>query len=394
MFVAALVALITVHWSLFVASVILDIFAYYVPKLVQKKMERATDNLSKQNKMYLNTLSQWFSGLAEIRRYFAGIKLFKVQEQAADKVEQAHVKQTAAQQEMIILNGVCNIVMQIILMAMTASLITKGLITFGAIMSVQNFAANISIGLRQMLQAISYMKSSHNLMNNISADTFEINVEKKHTTAAPATIATHDLALDFPNGESLRFPDLEINQGEKILLTGDSGAGKSTLFKLILGSIKPSKGKVEFKDKKGNVVNPDMTKIGYIPQDPNLFPGTIKDNITMFNNRLDQRVTQVIDEVNFATDIAKFKNGVNEKLNLDNLNISGGQRQKIVLARAKIHDADIILIDEGTSAIDQKATMNILQKLVKEKATIVFIAHNFNEGMRQLFDREIHLVKE
>jgi ABC-type bacteriocin/lantibiotic exporter with double-glycine peptidase domain len=166
------------------------------------------------------------------------------------------------------------------------------------------------------------------------------------------------------------------------------------LFKLILGSIKPSKGKVEFKDKKGNVVNPDMTKIGYIPQDPNLFPGTIKDNITMFNNRLDQKVTQVIDEVNFATDIAKFKNGVNEKLNLDNLNISGGQRQKIVLARAKIHDADIILIDEGTSAIDQKATMNILQKLVKEKATIVFIAHNFNEGMRQLFDREIHLVKE
>ena len=394
MFVAALVALITVHWSLFVASVVLDIFAYYVPKLVQKKMERATDNLSKQNKMYLNTLSQWFSGLEEIRRYFAGIKLFKVQEQAADKVEQAHVKQTAAQQEMIILNGVCNIVMQIILMAMTASLITKGLIIFGAIMSVQNFAANISIGLRQMLQAISYMKSSHNLMNNISADTFEINVEKKHTTAAPATIATHDLALDFPNGESLRFPDLKINQGEKILLTGDSGAGKSTLFKLILGSIKPSKGKVEFKDKKGNVVNPDMTKIGYIPQDPNLFPGTIKDNITMFNDHLDQKVAQVIDEVNFAPDIAKFKDGVNEKLNLDNLNISGGQRQKIVLARAKIHDADIILIDEGTSAIDQKATMNILQKLVKEKATIVFIAHNFNEGMRQLFDREIHLVKE
>ena len=60
--------------------------------------------------MYLNTLSQWFSGLEEIRRYFAGIKLFKVQEQAADKVEQAHVKQTAAQQEMIILNGVCNYV--------------------------------------------------------------------------------------------------------------------------------------------------------------------------------------------------------------------------------------------------------------------------------------------
>ena len=98
--------------------------------------------------------------------------------------------------------------------------------------------------------------------------------------------------------------------------------------------------------------------------------------------------------MNFADDIAKFTEGLDEKINLDKLNISGGQRQKIVLARAKVHNSDIILIDEGTSAIDQKATMSILKNLLKSKATIVFIAHNFNEEMHQLFDREIHLVKE
>ena len=102
----------------------------------------------------------------------------------------------------------------------------------------------------------------------------------------------------------------------------------------------------------------------------------------------------MIDEVNFVTDIKKFKAGVDEKIDLDNLNISGGQRQKIVLARAKIHDSDIILIDEGTSAIDQTATMDILQKLLKSKTTIVFIAHNFNKQMQGMFDREIHLIKE
>ena len=98
--------------------------------------------------------------------------------------------------------------------------------------------------------------------------------------------------------------------------------------------------------------------------------------------------------MNFADDIAKFTEGLDEKINLDKLNISGGQRQKIVLARAKVHNSDIILIDEGTSAIDQKATMSILKNLLKSKTTIVFIAHNFNEEMHQLFDREIHLVKE
>ncbi|MEB3364825.1 ATP-binding cassette domain-containing protein [Lactobacillus sp. R2/2] len=87
----------------------------------------------------------------------------------------------------------------------------------------------------------------------------------------PAAISTSNLSLQFPNGESLLFPDVNVKPGEKILLTGDSGAGKSTLFKLVLGQIKPSSGQITFKNKNGNIVNPDMSKIGYIPQDPVLF---------------------------------------------------------------------------------------------------------------------------
>lgn len=162
---------------------------------------------------------------------------------------------------------------------------------------------------------------------------------------------------------------------------------------MILGELKPSEGNVVYKDQNGKEIVPDLSKIGYIPQNPVVFPATIEDNITMFNEKLDNRVDQAVKEVDFNTDISKFKDGLNEELDLDKLNISGGQRQKIVLARAKVHNSDIILIDEGTSAIDQNATMDILKNLVKSKATIVFIAHNFNEGMRRLFDREIHLVK-
>src|SRR5699024_11881076 len=207
-------------------------------------------------------------------------------------------------------------------------------------------------------------------------------------------VSTKELSFQYPNGEKLTYPDIAVNAGEKIVLTGDSGAGKSTLVKLILGELKPSTGKIEFQNSQGLTIKPNMSRIGYIPQEPNIFPGTIKENITMFNKQLNNQVVQVLDEVNFAADIKKFKAGVDEKIDLDNLNISGGQRQKIVLARAKIHDSDIILIDEGTSAIDQTATMNILQKLLKSKATIVFIAHNFNKKMQQMFDREIHLIKE
>lgn len=394
MFIFSLIALVTINWQIFLASVLLDLISYFLPQLAKKRLAKATKNLSVQNKQYLDTLEKWFAGVTEIKRYFAGLKLLKVESNASQKLENAQVEQTTAQQVLFILTGIASFISDIVLMTITGLFITKNLIIFGAIMSVENFAANISIGLQQVIQAISMIKSVRPLMQEISHDSEIIKENNVKNTATPATVATQNLALKFPNGESIHFPDIEIHQGEKILLTGDSGAGKSTLFKLILGAIKPSKGKIVFKDKTGNQINPDLTKIGYIPQDPNLFPGSIKENITMFNSKLDDKIEKVVEEVNFDKDIAKFKDNLDEKLDLDNLSISGGQRQKIVLARAKIHDADIILIDEGTSAIDQKATMSILQNLLKGKATIVFIAHNFNEGMRQLFDREIHLVKE
>ena len=81
-------------------------------------------------------------------------------------------------------------------------------------------------------------------------------------------------------------------------------------------------------------------------------------------------------------------------IRLQNLNISGGQRQKIILSRACIHNDTFLLIDEGTSAIDQKATLEILQELIRTPITIIFIAHNFNQDMNKLFDREIHLSSE
>lgn len=238
------------------------------------------------------------------------------------------------------------------------------------------------------------MKGIKKLVKEIDESAEPVSHSRKTSSVAPATIKTESLGLKFPNGESLTYPDLQIKQGEKILLTGDSGAGKSTLFKLILGELKPSKGRVIFEDKNGKEITPDLRKIGYLPQDPVVFPASILDNITMFNDKLDNKVAEAVKEVNLSGDLKRFDKGIDKELNLDKLNISGGQRQKIVLARAKVHDSDIILIDEGTSAIDQKATMDILNNLLKSKATIVFIAHNFNEKMHDLFDREIHLVKE
>ncbi|MBA1394513.1 ATP-binding cassette domain-containing protein, partial [Lactobacillus sp. XV13L] len=187
--------------------------------------------------------------------------------------------------------------------------------------------------------------------------------------AAPAAISTRSLSLQFPSGECLYFPDIDVQNGEKILLTGDSGAGKSTLLKLMLGQLRASSGTVTFLDEEGKAVKPDMGRVGYIPQEPVLFPASIADNMTMFADKLKQFLPSLVEKVQLTSDIVKFDRGLDQPIDLNKLNISGGQRQKIVLARVLAHESTVILIDEGTSAIDQKATMAILRVVASTPAT-------------------------
>ncbi len=392
--ISVLVYLILLSWQLLIVICLMVAITLLLPKITEKPLQRATKLISDSNQEYLDSLNEWLSGLDQIRQFLAGAKLFSITEKASKKLEDANVKQTAYTKLLNALSGIVSAMFGLILFVLAGWLVKQGQIPIGALLVVGNFRFYLNQGITIMNNSLGAMKGTKKLIAEVDQSASPVPAKAKGQEETPNIIKTHGLTLKFPNGEQLSYPDLEIKQGEKILLTGDSGAGKSTLFKLILGELKPSKGQIIFEDRAGKQIKPDLSKIGYLPQDPVVFPATIKDNITMFNDKLDDKVKTAIREVNFATDVAKFDQGLNEEINLDKLNISGGQRQKIVLARAKVHSSEIILIDEGTSAIDQTGTMAILKNLVHTKATIVFIAHSFNEQMRSLFDREIHLVKK
>lgn len=181
-----------------------------------------------------------------------------------------------------------------------------------------------------------------------------------------------------------------MKKGEKVLLLGNSGTGKSTLFKLILGKLKPTQGKISFVDEQGDL-NINSDEIGYVAQDGILFPGSIQDNITMFDPKLNKLAEKAVQWVDLNKDIEKFPAGIKTAVDLDQDNLSGGQKQKIILARALVHQTKWLFIDEGTSAIDSEATKKVLKNLLKTDRTIVMIAHNFSNELINAFDRKIVL---
>ena len=181
--------------------------------------------------------------------------------------------------------------------------------------------------------------------------------------------------------ENLNF---KIEKNKKIGLVGEVGLGKSTLLDLIAGFLLPQSGKI-FADEKNIAefnINNWLKNICFISQKSFIFENSIRHNITFSND------DQKIDEIKFKDVIKKFKledlinqNPEKEFFNLgeNGKNISGGQRQKIALARALYSTRDFFILDEATNAMDEKNELEIINELLRLKnKTIIFVTHKKN----------------
>lgn len=366
----------------------------FIPKLISGPLQKATNEVSLKNSKYLDIIDKWLSGLAALQRYHASKRMIATLSSNSHQLEQATVNKEAKSDILYSINTAVNMLAQGAV-AMTAGiLVLNKQIEFGAFFSILDLTSLVFSQLVSLTTFIAKIQSAKKL---------NTRVLKSYSSLLPKTknvenlnffdsLAIKDLAVHFNNGENICYPNIKIKAGEKILLSGDSGTGKSTLFKLILGEISPASGEIVFKNEAGKVINPDLTQIGYIPQNPKLFPGTIIENITMFDSQLNKSANIWAKRVQLTSDLAKFPAGIDTVVDLDKGNLSGGQCQKIVLARTEVYNSKIVLIDEGTSAIDSTATQVILQNLLKSSATIIFIAHNLTPEMHKMFDREIHLT--
>lgn len=389
--VTSIGSLLLMNWMLTLLALILSVITLYIPRFTRQRASNATQKVVNRNSKYLLDIEEWFNGLEELRKYTAFNKLNLVMQEVSKNLETSFVKRKKVISIADFLNGCANSFSQIAITLLAAILFFNHQVTFGVIIAAGNFSSMILNCLLTITTSLTRIQSVQGLNKQIVEFQKVIPSHKEINTDEIYSISTHDLSISFKNGETIHFPDIRIKKGEKVLLSGDSGTGKSTLFKLILNKMYPTTGQVIFEDKYGKKISPDYAQIGYIPQDGKLFPTSIINNIIMFNNKLKQQVKNSIENNDLSKDIASMPNGFETKIDLDTINFSGGQKQKIILARNEIHNFSIILADEATSAIDSRSSYRILKNLVSSNKTVIVIAHNLTQDMEKLFSRKISL---
>ncbi|MEC1967642.1 thiol reductant ABC exporter subunit CydD [Bacillus cereus] len=204
---------------------------------------------------------------------------------------------------------------------------------------------------------------------------------------------------------SLKLQDIKVNntESEKAILEGinftwegngaigvigESGAGKSTLIDVLAGFLSPSSGKmlVNGLEVDGSTREDWQKNIAYIPQQPYIFPLSLKDNIRFYEtNATDEEVERVINEVGLRSLVTSLPNGKHERIGEGGRMLSGGQEQRVAMARALLSKKPIILLDEPTAHLDIETEFEIKQAMLRLfNGKLVFLATHRLHWMKQM----------
>ena len=182
-------------------------------------------------------------------------------------------------------------------------------------------------------------------------------------------------------GNVLNDISLQIHPGEYVAIVGPSGCGKSTLLKLLLGFESPTQGKIRYDGKSLSGLDAHSLRrnLGVVLQDGKLIAGSIYDNITITcPNPTMKAVNEVIEAVGLKADIDQMPMGVQTVLSESGNTISGGQQQRILIARAIMNKPQVLFFDEATSALDNLTQAKVCQSLDDMHVTRVVIAHRLS----------------
>tara|TARA_Y100000816_G_scaffold292631_1_gene289358 strand:- start:17112 stop:18839 length:1728 start_codon:yes stop_codon:yes gene_type:complete len=231
-----------------------------------------------------------------------------------------------------------------------------------------------------------YGKSLDNIYNDIQKFGFnKKNSQNKiflKNNDFRETIKLNNASFAFENNKVFEKINLEIKKNKITVISGGNGAGKSTLINILLGLLPLKSGEYSIDNKKISISDFNLSRlIGYMPQEINLIDDNIENNIALGKKKDEIDKNSIFEIAKFL----KFDDFLNDRLNDKNfmvgengINLSGGQKQKIVLARTFYGNPEIIILDEPTSALDEENTelfFKIIENL-KDTKTFIIITHD------------------
>ena len=319
-----------------------------------------------------------YSLLDKVRNSFVG----KLRSYARSNEE--YMKKTLVYQP---LNTVSLAASYIIAVAGGFYFINLGMMTLGELISVCVVIGMIQwpyIALSELVIMIIEVRQATKRVLEISDKKADVNNDLAESNFEfNSSIEFKDFNFSYEdNNHVLEDINFTINKGETIGVVGKTGSGKTTFIKQLL-RLYPIEENTLLLDGKGIERYYDYSvreKIGYAPQEYQLFSKSIKENVLFYRYDLEDKLDEVLEQADIKKDISRFKDGIDTLVGENGLSLSGGQKQRLGIARALLSDPDILILDDSLSAVDSNTEKTIIENIKKtrEGKTNIIVAHRIS----------------
>ena len=265
--------------------------------------------------------------------------------------------------------------------------INLGMMTLGELISVCVVIGMIQwpyIALSELVIMIIEVRQATKRVLEISDKKADVNNDLAESNFEfNSSIEFKEFNFSFEdNNHVLEDINFTINKGETIGVVGKTGSGKTTFIKQLL-RLYPIEENTLLLDGKGIERYYDYSvraKIGYAPQEYQLFSKSIKENVLFYRYDLEDRLEEVLEQADIKKDISRFKDGIDTLVGENGLSLSGGQKQRLGIARALLSDPDILILDDSLSAVDSNTEKTIIENIKKtrEGKTNIIVAHRIS----------------
>ena len=370
---------------------------FLVPSLLGKELEKRQNTLSSQLADFTTKLKDILSGFEIIKSY--SMKQYVIQKFDKENSDTIHTKYSV--DKLFALNeGLSSflaLMVQIVVLFLSAYFIITERITVGTLLGMVQVSSNLANPLIMIFTNIPKIKSIQPIIEKLTVlSKYELNeVPKKQSATFNSVVSISNLSFAYEKqNRVLDKINLHIEKGKKYVIVGKSGCGKTTLVKLLAGYYTEYSGKILYDNTDLSMMNEnDIVQLSsIIHQNIYMFNESVYDNICLHEDYSKESIDKAVKASGLNDVIEKLPEGLLYEAGENGSNLSGGQKQRIAVARALIRNKPILILDEGTSAIDMQTAYDIENHLLKiEGLTIITITHNLKKELLELYDNIIYM---
>lgn len=365
---------------------------FLISKLTEKSIKRTSKNWTVENSLYTRRIKDLFSGISTITTYQAQPYAEKQANQSINQLEQslAEMDQRVAFSDSLVYL-VAWIASIIIPFGVGIFRVMGGLLQLSAFMGVVQLSNSFSNPLIEIMQLRNQLATVAGIKEQVAQAFAYEETDAVGEELALEKIELQGITVQLDDKVLLKPTSLTITPKGKILITAPSGFGKTTLLKVLQRQASISTGSYLVNDQSVTEMNrlSIQKNFSMIQQTPFMFVDTLRFNLTLGQTFSERDLANAIQRAGLTELIAE--KGLDYQLGENGSGLSGGQIQRVEIARALLRSRPILLVDEGTSSLDNETSAIIRQTLINYPGTVVEVGHKLSEAEMKAFDRVVKL---